>query len=66
MAMTLRLNEDQTAALRETAKREGLSMQAAALKAVEQYVDRRTARRDDLLARIVSDHAGLLKRLADA
>jgi hypothetical protein len=53
-------------ALRETARREGLSMQAAALKAVDEYVNRRTARREALLAQILDEDAGLLKRVADA
>lgn len=66
MAMTLRLSEEQTAKLRETAEREGVSMQAAALKAIDDYVNRRTKRRDAILAGIVADHDGLLRRLADA
>ena len=66
MAMTLRLTEDQTARLREAAAREGLSMHAAAVKAVEEYVDRRAARRAALLAQILDEDAGVLKRLADA
>ena len=64
--MTLRLTEDQTARLREAAAREGLSMQAAAVKAVEEYVDRRAARRAALLAQILDEDAGVLERLADA
>jgi predicted transcriptional regulator len=66
MAMTLRLTEEQTARLREAAAREGLSMQAAAVKAVEEYVDRRAARRAALLAQILEEDAGVLERLADA
>jgi predicted transcriptional regulator len=64
--MTLRLTEDQTARLRAAAAREGLSMQAAAVKAVEEYVDRRAARRAALLAQILDEDAGVLERLADA
>ena len=66
MAMTLRLSEEHTARLRETAAREGLSMQAAAQKAIEEYTSRRTARREALLAQILAEDAGVLKRLADA
>jgi predicted transcriptional regulator len=66
MAMTLRLTEEQTARLREAAAREGLSMQAAAVKAVEEYVGRRAARRAALLAQILDEDAGVLERLADA
>jgi predicted transcriptional regulator len=66
MAMTLRLSEEQTARLRETAAREGLSMQAAAQKAIDEYTSRRTARREALLAQILAEDAGVLERLADA
>lgn len=41
-------------------------MQAAALKAVDEYVNRRTARRDALLAQILTEDAGVLKRLANS
>ena len=64
--MTLRLSEEQTAKLRAAAERDGVSMHAAVLKAVDDYLDRRTARRDEILARIVDEHDGLLQRLADA
>ena len=66
MAMTLRLSEEQTAKLREAAERDGISMHAAVLKAVDDYLDRRTARRDEILGRIVKEHDSLLNRLADA
>jgi len=64
--MTLRLSDEQTAKLRAAAERDGVSMHAAVLKAVDDYLDRRTARRDEMLARIVEEHGGLLQRLADA
>jgi predicted transcriptional regulator len=64
--MTLRLSEEQTAKLRAAAERDGVSMHAAVLKAVDDYIDRRTARRDEILARIVKEHDGLLRRLAEA
>ena len=66
MAMTLRLSEEQTAKLRAAAERDGISMHAAVMKAVDDYLDRRTARRDEILARIVTERADLLRRLADA
>jgi len=66
MAMTLRLSDEQTAKLRAAAERDGVSMHAAVLKAVDDYLDRRTARRDEILARIVKEHDGLLQRLEDA
>ena len=64
--MTLRLSDEQTPKLRAAAERDGVSMHAAVLKAVDDYLDRRTARRDEILARIVDEHDGLLQRLADA
>ena len=66
MAMTLRLSDEQTAKLRAAAERDGISMHAAVMKAVDDYLDRRTARRDEILARIVTERADLLRRLADA
>lgn len=66
MAMTLRMTDEQAARLRETAEREGLSMHAVAIKAIDRYVDQRTTRRDALLADIVAEDAGVLQRLADA
>lgn len=63
--MTLRLSEEQTAKLRTAAERDGISMHAAVLKAVDDYLDRRTARRDEMLGRIVKEHDGLLRRLAE-
>lgn len=66
MAMTLRLSDEQTAKLREAAERDGISMHAAVLKAVDDYLDRRTARRDEALSRIVKEHDGLLRRLAES
>lgn len=64
--MTLRLSEEQTAALRAVAEREGLSMQAVALKAVDEYINGRTRRRDALLKQILAEDAGVLDRLADS
>ena len=64
--MTLRLSEDQTAKLRAAAEREGLSMHAAVLKAIDDYVDRRTERRDEIIERIFTERRDLFDRLADA
>jgi predicted transcriptional regulator len=66
MAMTLRLSEEQAERLRSTAEREHLSMQQVALKAIDEYTLRRTRRRDELLARIVTEDAAVLKRLGKA
>ena len=61
MAMTLRLTDDDTAALRETARREGRSMQEVARGAVREYIDR-TSRRE-LLDRVLDEE---LPRYAEA
>ncbi len=66
MAMTLRLNDEQTAALRETAKREHRSMHDVALQAVVAYTSARTRRRDELLAEILVENAESLDRLGKA
>lgn len=66
MAMTLRLTDEQAAKLREAAARENLSVHAVVLKAIDQYVDQRVQRRQQILADILAEDAGLLTRLADA
>lgn len=63
MAMTLRLTDEETAALRATAEREQRSMQEVARAAIRDYVSQRTARRDELLRRIVDEDGALLDRL---
>ena len=65
MAMTLRLTEEQTAKLRATAEREGVSMQAVALKAIDEYVDRRMQRREEIIEQIFTEDAELFRSLAD-
>jgi len=65
MAMTLRLTDEDAAALRETARREHRSMHEVAVEAISRYTRRRTETRDEALARIVSQDAGLLRRLAE-
>jgi predicted transcriptional regulator len=66
MAMTLRLTDDELAALRESAEREHRSMQEVAREAIRAYTSQRTRRRDDLLSQIVSEDANLLDRLGKA
>jgi predicted transcriptional regulator len=63
MPMTLRLTAAETEALRETARREHRSMQEVARIAIDEYVSRRTRRRDEHLATIVHEDAELLRRL---
>ena len=66
MAMTLRLTDEQTQALRETAEREHRSMQEVAVEAVVLYTSRRTRKRDELIASILTDRADVLDRLGKA
>jgi len=63
MPMTLRLSTQETEALRDTARRERRSMQEVARTAIDEYVTRRTRRRDAHLAAIVREDAELLRRL---
>ncbi len=63
MAMTLRLTDEETQALRLRAEREGRSMQDVAREAISSYVTSRARRREELLARIVIEDADLLRRL---
>lgn len=61
MAMTLRLTDEETAALRRRAEQEGRSMQDVAREAVREYVD--VADRAELLRRVLDSE---LPRYADA
>ncbi len=61
MAMTLRLTDDETEALRRTAEREGRSMQEVARQAVRAYVE--TSARTELLDRVLDTE---LPRYAEA
>lgn len=63
MAMTLRLDDDETEALRRAAEREGLSLQEVARKAVRQYVDEWATTRDEFLTDFARTDKGLLDRL---
>ena len=67
MAMTLRLTDEQTAALRARAEREGRSMQQVAVAALDEYLlrvqdDELT---DQLAARGAARFADLLRRLGE-
>ena len=65
--MTLRLSDEQTAALRARAEREGRSMQQVAVSALDEYLLR--ARDDELTdglaARGAERFADLLRRLGE-
>ncbi len=65
MAMTLRLTDDQKAALRERAVAEGISMQEAVRKAVRDYVARgqHADRVSEAARRVIEAHADALDRL---
>jgi plasmid stability protein len=67
MAMTLRLTDDQTSALRARADREGRSMQQVALAALDDYLLRIE---DDELTDLLAEqgaqrYADLLRRLGE-
>jgi predicted transcriptional regulator len=64
MAMTLRLTEEETAALRKYAENSGRSMQDVAREAIRGYLEDRAKVRADVLARIVREDAALLDLLA--
>jgi hypothetical protein len=65
MAMTLRLPEDVDTALREQARRDGLSLHEAIVKAVTDYSSQRAVRRDGLIAEGGERYAALLARLGE-
>jgi len=65
MAMTLRLTDDEQAALKERAEAEGISMQDAARRAVRAYVAD-GAHRDRVSAateKVIAQHTEALERL---
>ncbi|MEZ5225373.1 MAG: DUF6290 family protein [Acidimicrobiales bacterium] len=67
MAMTLRLTDEEQAALRQRAELEGISLQEAARRAVREFVDR-SDHRDrvaDAAARILLAHDDALRRLGE-
>ncbi|KGN37146.1 ribbon-helix-helix protein, CopG family [Knoellia subterranea] len=65
MAMTLRLTDQESEALRERARHEGRSMQEVARQAVREYVARqdRRAALDDVLATELPRYKDALDRL---
>jgi ABC-type enterochelin transport system substrate-binding protein len=64
MAMNLRLSAEQTDALRTAAAQDGISMQEAALAAIDAYTARRGQRLRDAIQKVVIEDAELLERLA--
>ena len=65
MAMTLRLDEHETAALRQRAEHEGRSMQDVARQAVREYIERTSRREllDQVLDEELPRYAEALERL---
>ena len=65
MAMTLRLDEQETEALRMRAEREGRSMQEVARQALRDYIERTSKREllDAVLDEELPRYAEALKRL---
>ena len=64
MAMNLRLSSVQTEGLRRTAAENGISMQEAALTAIDAYISRRPDRLKAAIVKIASEDAELLDRLS--
>ena len=67
MAMTLRLTDDETDALRRRAQREGRSMQEVARSAVRDYIERTSRREliDEVLDEELPRYAEALRRLGE-
>jgi len=67
MAMTLRLTDEEKAALRDLAAQEGISMQDAARRAVREYVSRSQHRTRVTAAaeRVRAAHSEALERLGE-
>ena len=65
MAMTLRLDDDETQALRRRAEREGRSMQEVARAAVREYIERASRHEllDEVLDTELPSYAEALERL---
>ena len=64
MAMNLRLSPEQTRALKRAASQDGISMQEAALRAIDNYTSGRRTKILRGIEKIKIEDAELLKRLA--
>jgi predicted transcriptional regulator len=64
MAMNLRLSDDEMAALRLRAEKEGRSMQEVAKSAINEYVSHRPDRLQAAINRVRTEDAELLDRLS--
>lgn len=65
MAMTLRLTEEESAALRDRAQQEGRSMQDVARSAIAMYVSDRPDRLESAIHRVLDEDVELLRRLSE-
>jgi hypothetical protein len=64
MAMNLRLSSAQSKALKKAADEDGISMQEAALRAIDDYTSRRKRLIEGAIEKIRTEDAELLRRLA--
>jgi uncharacterized protein (DUF1778 family) len=64
MAMNLRLSPEQSEALKKAAAEDGISMQEAALRAIDSYTSRRREKLLKGIEKIKTQDAELLRRLA--
>ena len=64
MAMTLRLSDEQSAALKKVAAAQGISMHEVALTAIDTYISRRQERLKAAISRVIDEDKELLDRLA--
>jgi hypothetical protein len=64
MAMTLRLTEEETLALRKRAELENRSMQEVARTAINTYISDRSTRLQQAITAVVTEDAELLDRLS--
>ena len=64
MAMNLRLSPEQSEALKKAAAEDGISMQEAALRAIDTYTSRRREKLLKGIEKIKTQDAELLRRLA--
>lgn len=62
--MNLRLSKEQSQALKKAAAEDGISMQEAALRAIELYSSRRRRTLLESVEKIKSEDSELLRRLA--
>jgi predicted transcriptional regulator len=65
MAMTLRLTDEESEALRLMAEREGTSMQDLARRAIREYTSAWSAQRDAYMSDWAAKNASLLRRLGE-